>query len=222
MIVQDASSNLATIGFLPDGTLDTATLLSFAAGGTVKVRNWLNGADPADLGQSLNTTNFAQMPTIVSSGTLVTDVDGKPALDLLSVQVFVFNLNLTPSNRVIYIVGDFDATSGNILGLVGNVGLVYYGISAYDQPGSGGSQGPAFTTGTKTLLTFSLQNGNASVYQDGVLQATGLPYLLTQNNVAGIIAGSTNTISEFIVYEQDDGSNIDAINSLIMTYYNIS
>ena len=219
MLVQDSSSNLANIGFASDGTLDTDTLLSFAAGGTLKVRNWMNANNAVNLSQSISTTTFSSMPTIVDSGTLVTDVDGRPALSLVGANSLVIGLSPTAANRVVYLVGDFDGPVTEFFGILGSIALIGYGVASYNQAST--NIGPALTTGTKTLITLNLQSTGAEVYQDGVLVASGLSYAQVQNNVMGFLSQSTGTISEWLTYEGDDGSNIPAINTALMTYYDI-
>lgn len=75
---RDSDDTTTDIGFLPNGDLDQASLLSFVGAGNGYVRRWYDQS--GHLKDFVQNTSGAQ-PQLVSSGVVLTDLGGRPCLD---------------------------------------------------------------------------------------------------------------------------------------------
>jgi hypothetical protein len=94
-----------SINYLSNGNLDTTSLLSFAAGGTVTVKTWY---DQSGFNSNLTQTNASKQPIIVSSGVLQTRTTAGgvvlPTLNTTSGRGFDMTLSSALSNGTLYMV----------------------------------------------------------------------------------------------------------------------
>ena len=84
------------IGFLYDGSLDTASLLSFAEGGDVFVAKWY---DQSGEGNDIAQISQSAQPQIVSNGVVVT-TSGNYAVDFTSSTKYLVNATLNNSTAI--------------------------------------------------------------------------------------------------------------------------
>lgn len=74
------------IGFNADGSIDTAALLAFAAGGDAYINTWYDQSGNGGTMDIIGTTNA---PQVVDSGVLITDVNGLPTVRFGSGNIYL-------------------------------------------------------------------------------------------------------------------------------------
>jgi len=197
------------IGFNADGELDTVALLAYAGSNDVFVETWY---DQSGNGVNATQPSSGLRPQIVSSGAVVVDTNGSPAMDFIGTQALT-SASITaiaqPSTAISVV--DTTGTSGNpgyfySLGLTAVAGIQDNNIAMRMYAGSAFVNSTGGATNTQRL-DFSLFDGaNSEIWFNGSSILTGNP---GTNGISGIrIGGTFNTnfiglFNEFIVYPSD-------------------
>jgi hypothetical protein len=232
-----AVSSETDIGFLSDGSLDTATLLTFASdadGGDVFVVTWYDQSLSNDATQSTG----ANQPKIVSSGAVITEgTSVKPAVDFDGVDDFlygIFSLDVTLGYTNFYVCNVTNDDRKYILASVKNSSNRYaIGVNSlgdYQSTKRSGSIVADAATYSSGQVLLS-DNSTPEIYLDGSL---GVASSATLNNalVSEILTvGKDSSLSgsgqilgnmqEIILYNTDQSSNRTAIETNINTFYSI-
>ncbi|NTV30267.1 MAG: hypothetical protein HGA80_09325 [Candidatus Omnitrophica bacterium] len=219
------------IGFMANGSLDTASLASFAGSGDVYVDTWY-GQDATGFNAVQHTST--QRPKIVSAGTVYTDGDGRPYMlfdgtdDAFSVSSFTMNYStmsahimlnrdVQTDNRMLLEFKDYGYTAGGF----------YFNQGEFlrtDASGTG-QVGSSLDIATGTLLVasgiYNAANGPAH-YENSTLEGSNPPGTLPEANTLTdtlYIFGRQTTIEnvggrlyEVILYDnQDNTSDLSSI-----------
>ena len=230
-----AVSSETDIGFLSDGSLDTATLLTFASdadGGDVFVVTWYDQSLSNDATQSTG----ANQPKIVSGGSLVADVNGKPALSLDGVNNFMtLTLQLSTPLSLFAVINEdgtnsFPYVFGNSVGSLDDIlalGFIKSGTEVRNFISGTNAYTDANYTG-RHLWTSIIDSSNSFLGKDGVLgtatnNAIGTS-IRTQLNLfrsTAAITTMSGTAQELILYGSNQSANRTAIETNINTFYSI-
>ena len=213
------------IGFNADGELDTVALLAYAGSNDVFVETWYD--------QSGNVVNATQpssglRPQIVSSGVVIVDANGSPAMDFTGTQELKSTqiVEIEQPSTAISVVDTTGRTSQ--AGWVYSLGLTDY-AAIQDDGSTMRMYAGSFvigTSGTNTRrLDFSLFDGaNSEIWFNGSSILTGNP---GTNGISGIRIGGLNNanfqgyFSEFIAYSSDQSDYRTGIEANINFFYNI-
>ena len=216
------------IGFNADGELDTVALLAYAGSNDVFVETWY---DQSGSGNNATQPSSGLRPQIVTSGAVVVDTNGNPAMDFTGTQELK-SASITAIAQPSTAISVVDTT-----GRTAQAGYFYsLGLTAWatiqDNSGSmrmyAGSAFVSGTSGTNTQrLDFSLFDGaNSEIWFNGSSILTGNP---GTNGISGIRIGGLNGpnfkgyFSEFIVYpsDQNAANNRAGIEANINFFYDI-
>jgi len=230
-----AVSSETDIGFLADGSLDTVSLLAFASdadSGDVFVVTWYDQSLSNDATQSTG----ANQPKIVSGGSLVADVNGKPALSLDGVNNFMtLTLQLSTPLSLFAVINEdgtnsFPYVFGNSVGSLDDIlalGFIKSGTEVRNFISGTNAYTDANYTG-RHLWTSIIDSSNSFLGKDGVLgtatnNAIGTS-IRTQLNLfrsTAAITTMSGTAQELILYGSNQSANRTAIETNINTFYSI-
>lgn len=228
---RSSDSTTLDIGFDGSGNLDTATLLTFVGAGSGYVQTWYDQSGNA-LDRTQNTT--ANQPTIVSSGTLITE-NGKPALYFDGVNDFFGSVtqSWTPPFNILSVATLNSAyNTGLEYAIIGGSSTYYakMGVKAnkYHFNHSASSTGASSTVNAdiNQHLYTALFDVNGSLRIDGTSVATTTSFSATASTYSFLGKDySTNywfgTIQEMIHIPNDQSAIYTTLNNLIKTYYGI-
>ena len=190
-----SDSSTQNIGFDSNGYLDTASLLSFAAGGDVGVKTWY---DQTGNGNDLTVSAFSDAPAIVLSGTLQT------ANSLATVRMTNY-LNQQTTISTATPVTSTDSTSVYFIGTksISTNTYVFGGTASASAPAViseyGGVDFEWFCGGTERYTLSASGGSTTNLSSFGVTRSTGT------NNLKGYFGGSN-------VFTQTATSNLSSAN----------
>ena len=194
ILVQDTVGGATkAIGFDANGDLDTAELLAYAGSNDVLVATWF---DQSGSGNNAEQISSSRRPKIVSSGVVIVDDNGKPAVefdgaaDTLETSSNV----ISNSEMTLFLLRKFDDTSSRPQDVVmssTNSGFKYgMSGSGKDQYADYPATGVTTWRSTKQIQELhsmlAVSSGGAILYIDGVLQSA--------SGTAGIVPTNTNTL----------------------------
>jgi len=238
--VRRSSDNaVQDIGFLYDGSLDTASLLSFANGGDVFVAKWY---DQSGVGNN-DATQVSQsaQPQIVSSGSVINE-NGKISVKFNGTTDYIQNELSVGGTVTTFAVSkivdelDFNFIYDSFGGTgnpyqIGRVRLGCYNIGKYfADNGDGQTANPTtLLNGLQNLFFAKHTNSNVSisVNQDALQTRASTNFY---SNTEYFVIGARNdgaehflegTIQELILYPSDQSGNRAAIETNINTHYTI-
>lgn len=234
--VRRSSDNTSQdIGFKADGTLDTATLLSFVGVGNGFITTWY---DQSGNNRDAIQVTASNQPQIVSSGNVLLQ-DGKPTVTFTPSQTLATNsLSLSFYNCGISYV------SRNISG-IGAVGIFGYGTNGQSNQTrylgtyintltfiyyGADSQSNVSGMGDTKLSLYSLnyQSNTVNFYKNGTTQNASTPTIsntttsrFSINDIYGRGDRGTINFSEGIFYTSSQSTNMAGIRSNQNSYYSI-
>jgi len=227
---------LYDIGFDENGDLDTADLISKAAGNDAFVRTWYDQSGNANDAQN---TSASQQPQIVNSGSLIIE-NGKPCVAINSTTQYLVSNNASEfvgvANSAIIAVTNF-ATSGanryvfhiaisesaNLgIGLGNSAGNLRY----FNSSTTFNAIGVPFTAPDNVLLIGNYNspsmvfryNGNESTTSTVQTGGTSTKYVIGKRLGTSSIDGN---IQECIAYPTSQHDNINGIETNINSYFSI-
>ena len=113
--VRRASDNAEQDIAFSNNELDTATLETFASGTDAFVTTWY---DQSGSGNNATQTSASSQPQIVSNGTSISDLNGKPKVKPVAGNSHM-TINTTgisiPNNSIIYSIGDYINTADGVI-----------------------------------------------------------------------------------------------------------
>ena len=221
------------IGFV-NNELDVATLQGYCTGGlNAFVKTWY---DQSGNGRDATQSTASNQPQIVSSGSVVTNIGGKPTLQFNGNQwinnassfsipqpfsnfsVCKFSSFTIPTNYPYIWRSELGNDSSLVLmGYISSQYRIYAGDNLYS----------TLAVSNDSLLFYGIYNGSSSIIGINGSENTGNPVGNSLNN--GISFGTYSTsggqlngfISESIFYPSNQTSNINGINTNINTFYSI-
>jgi hypothetical protein len=230
--VRRSSDNAESdIGFTSGGDLDTAALTSFCGSGNGFVTTWY---DQSTGGNNLTQTTAANQPQIVSSGSVITNLGGKPTCQFDGTKYIYKNwsLNLSqpytnisvnryasltlPTDFPYIMRSEFGVdTNLSLLGALSGDNRMFNGANLFH------SLSPAINT---NYLWFGIPNTSLTINNvtttgnSGGAPLVGGIVLGTYN---GTIGGLNGFLSEQIIYSGSKSSDQTGIQNNINTYYGI-
>jgi hypothetical protein len=207
------------IGFV-DNVLDTASLLSFVGAGDGFVKTWYD--------QSGNTLNATQtttgsQPQIVSSGSVILE-NSLPTLQGGDNIFLSFSPSVTQPNTTFIVAKSdgtnsrhfYDTTARQLIGYTTNL-VMFAGttvVSYSSKPLTFQVVNAVFSGSSSSLQS---NNGSITTGNPGTAGMGSNSILMTGNGNGGYIG----VMSEFIVYDSNQGSNRSGINTNINNFYGI-
>ncbi len=225
------------IGFNSDGTLDTATLLTFVGDGNGFVTTWY---DQSGNGKNANSNVAARQPQIVNNGVIET-LGGKPCFNQTGYQGFrllestwnpitSFNTLMLVNEPNVGLQTDSGAFFGNIVtvdeywtrivsyGLDGNAYMTYIG--------NGGTYTGA--SANKNIFYVNTRGGKVYMSFDNNVERDLGNWNASRNQVYALFYDYSNggkyfkgKYNELIIWTGDQSSNRSGINTNINSYYSI-
>jgi len=223
-------TSIKDIGFLYDGSLDTASLLSFADGEDVFVAKWY---DQSGNGNNATNVTASEQPQIVSSGSVINQ-GSLPTLDFAGAQQLIKSsttlsdislFTVMTSNNVSSEMTAINFQDGtNICSLhfnrSTNNSLVYGSYNGTTTSQEGGN-----ISGQLLASGFSISNASANLFIDGVdVNQAYLGRTNFGNSTIGSRSASywlTGNVSEVIYYDSNKSANRTEIETNINNYYSI-
>ena len=240
--VRRDNNNEQDIGFV-EGELDTVSLLAFAGGsGNAWIRTWY---DQSGNGVNVTQTNTGQQPQIVSSGTVIVEANGKPAIKFDGSNDVLKNTNgwTQGSSRNDFNVLSSDGTGGGVWNTdfsprfsqnlrcnsmkFGTLGFTSSNaVVAVNEPNASTINTSYLVTGEYDLTTTALslyKNGSLEVTASMVNQRTGtggdVSIGTNYQSTAGYFGGKIQEIVSYQTRKADDRADIE---TNIATFYDIT
>jgi hypothetical protein len=221
MEVRRSSDNaLQDIGYDANGDLDTTALLSFVGAGDGFVRTWYDQSGNTNDAQQTTTSS---QPQIITSGGIGV-LNSNPSIG------FVGSKNLTsfydPVNMDSWLLVTSTTNTNNYMG--GSTypeGLRNRGANTLAINAGSDLQIATNTTSLGQILVATLGTSFCEVYLDGV--NTGNGNIGASYTSSSLVIGAplgrsfTGTYQEVVIYNTDQKSNINGLNTNINTYYSI-
>lgn len=235
VILVRRSSDNAKLGFTPAEITD-GTLLSWVGGGDGFIATWY---DQTQSGRDVTQPTTTKQPAIVISGSLVTDVSGKPALDFslgdpvnlqssaetisTGISVFIVMSLDDKSEALPYPYGQGGGAGQYGIGMVASSNTVRQLISGSVVSAVDGNYN------ARSLYTFILDSSNGVIQRNSTVLSTGTVATQTSGSHAVRIGNAVGSpgfqanglISELIRYDTNQSANRTAIETAINSYYNI-
>lgn len=235
--VRNSSNSEADIGFV-NNVLDTVSLLSHCGSGNGFVTTWY---DQSGGGNNLTQSTAGNQPQIVSSGSVITTLGGKPTCEFSGNQWIFKNWTFTISQpytnisvnryKSITVPTNFPYIMRNQLGNDSNLSLMgshIVGTTPKNRIYNGSDLNHSVNTSVNTnYLWFTILNSTNSLLSINNVSATGNAGTnsLTNGIVLGTYSSSTGQfngfISEQIIWSSSQSANQTGIQSNINTYYGI-
>ena len=221
------------IGFDSNGELDTASLLTFVGAGSGYVNTLY---DQSGQGNDATQSTASKQPAIVSSG-VVNELNGKPTMTFLSPFLMDLNLSQYPftsggsaTEKSIFAVAENDSTLNQNLYNIADTRDIYaltynrsgnntYGFSGANYGTIGGN-----ITGQNIISSLAI-SPSSKTFNNAV---EGVSSNLLRSNFNDISIGSrggsyamNGSIQEVVMYESNQSTNREDIESNVNIYYNI-
>jgi len=231
--VDTAGQPTYDIGFDSNGELDTADLVSKAAGNSAYVDILY---DQSGNGNNATQSTASKQPVIVSSG-VVNELNGKPTMTFLSPFLMDLNLSQYPftsggsaTEKSIFAVAENDATANQNLYNIADTRDIYaltYNRSANNTYGFfGANYGTIGGNITGQNIISSLAISPSSKTFNNTVE--GVSSNLVRANFNDISIGSRGgsyamdgSIQEIVMYESNQSTNRENIETNINDYYNV-
>lgn len=234
--VRRSSDNLEQdINFVGE-ELDTASLLSFCGASNGHV---VTLYDQSGNGFDFYQSNAARQPVIVSSGVLVVE-NSKPAIKYSSASntslFYDGVIKASPSNYFITVVQKRNFNNSQYLfdTATGRIVLDYNGNTWFSGTGGNTVGTLAAYVGIYHLALFNMKNSTGYFRRNGTTLLSSTPYVqrsigpgtgVSTTNIGALNSGGNNwvdgCITEFIIWDTDQNSNLVEIESNINTYYTL-
>ena len=218
------------IGF-SGGNLDTTSLTSFCGAGNGFVTTWY---DQSGGGNNLTQTTAAQQPQIVSSGSVITTLGGKPCCQFDGTKYIYKNWSINLSqpytnisvNRYASLTSPttFPYIMRNEFGVDTNLSLLG-ALSGLNRMFNGTNLNHSVAVAVDTnYLWFGVPNASLTINNVTTTGNSGSNDFvggLTLGTYNGIIGGLNGFLSEQIIYSGSKSSDQTGIQNNINTYYGI-
>jgi hypothetical protein len=222
------------IGFDGSGNLDTTALTSFCGAGNGFVTTWY---DQSGGGNNLTQTTAAAQPQIVSSGSVITTLGGKPCCQFDGTKYIYKNWTFTlpqPYTNIsvnrfesITVPNNFPYIMRNEYGNDSNLSLMGSAVTgtAKNRIYNGSDLNHSLDSAVNTnYLWFAIPNTSLTINNvttTGNSGANSLTNGITLGTYNGIVGTLNGYISEQIIYSGSKSSDQTGIQNNINTYYGI-
>ena len=220
------------IGFDANGDLDTAELLAYAGSNDVFVEAWF---DQSGSGNDAEQPSSTLRPKIVSSGTVIVDANGKPAVEFDGSNDFITSSFTASAQPVFYAfvfapdsttakMRVFDGNGSDSLNNRNNLVLESSSIYSLD---AGNTITGGTTTANQQLISIDLDTSNSFVYKNGAQIISGNAGTRGVNSIRlGTTPTAANqffdgTMQEVILWDSEQSANRTGIETNINTFYSI-